>query len=123
MTEHQTVGREEWRLFIDGDSSRLPQEVWAPFENPNLYLQLLLPIALGADWDYPMPEARPTIEECVKRIGPDRLTWGTDMPMVLRFWTYRQNIDFVRGYCHFLGAEEVAGILARTTARLFGIGG
>ena len=110
-----------WRLFLDGDTIKLPDEVWAPFENPNLSLQLLFPIALGNLWDYPMPQVQPTIEACVQRIGADRLMWGTDMPMVQRFWTYRQNVDFIGRYCEFLSADDLAHIMGGTTARLLGI--
>jgi len=38
----------------------------------------------------------------VSRIGARRLIWGTDMPMVMRFWTYRQNVDFIGRYSEFL---------------------
>lgn len=110
-----------WRLFIDCDTIRLPEEVWAPFDNPNLFLQLLFPIALGAVWDYPMSQVRPTIQECVKRIGAARLSWGTDMPMVMRFWTYKQNIDFIGEYCDFLSPQEKDAILGGSTARLLGV--
>ena len=69
-----------------------------------------------------MEEVRPTSQECVQRIGADRLMWGTDMPIVMRFWTYRQNIDFIRRYCSFLSAEEMDAILGGTSARLMGVG-
>ena len=110
-----------WRLFIDGEGLTLPREVWTPFDNPNLYLHLLFPIALGGVWDYPMPQVRPTIEECVRRVGADRLIWGTDMPMVTRWWTYRQNIDLIRRYCDFLGSEDLDRIMWRTAAGLVGV--
>ena len=107
-----------WPTFIGDDRIDLPEEVWVPFENPNAHLQLLFPIGLGGVWDYPMPQVRPAIEECVRRIGADRLIWGTDMPIVLRFWTYRQNIDFIRRYCDFLSPQELAQILGGTVDRL-----
>ena len=111
-----------WRLAIEGNGIKLPDEVWTPFFNrPNLYLQLLFPIALGNVWDYPMPQVRPTIQECVKRIGADRLMWGTDIPMVMRFWSYRQNADFIRQYCDFLNEEEMDAIMGGTCARLLGV--
>ena len=110
-----------WRLFIDGDRLKLPESVWEPFENSNLYLQLLFPITLGNVWDYPMVEVRPTIEECARRIGPDRLMWGTDMPIVTRFWTYQQNIDFIRLYCDFLSSNDLDLIFGGTVARLMGL--
>ena len=55
-------------------------------------------------------------------VGADRLMWGTDMPIVMRFWTYRQNIDFIRRYCSFLSTEEMDAILGGTSARLLGVG-
>ena len=111
----------QWRLFIEKDRLALPEEVWAPFDNPRLHLQLLFPIALGGVWDYPMPQVWPAIEECVRRIGADRLMWGTDMPMVTRFWTYRQNIDFIREHCDFLNPAEKDAVLGGNVARLLGV--
>ena len=111
----------EWRLFTEDDGLRIHEDVWRPFDNPNLHLQLLFPIALGALWDYPMPQIRRTIEECVRRIGANRLMWGTDMPIVARFWTYRQNIDFIQTYCDFLSEEEMNSIMGGTVARLLGV--
>ena len=76
---------------------------------------------LGAVWDYPMTQVRETIRECVERIGAGRLMWGTDIPIVMRFWTYRQNLDFIRRYCDFLTPEERDEVLGGTTARLMGV--
>jgi predicted TIM-barrel fold metal-dependent hydrolase len=111
----------EWPHFIKQDKIMLPEEVWAPFENPNLHLQMLFPISLGTVWDYPMIQIQPTIMECVERLGADRLMWGTDMPMVMRYWSYRQNIDFIRRYCSFLDTEQTDAILGNTSARLMGV--
>ena len=110
-----------WRLFVEGNRIRLPEEVWRPFENTDLMLQFLFPIGLGPVWDYPLAEVRPTIQECVDRIGADRLMWGTDMPIVMRFWTYQQNIDFIDKYCDFLSQEQKDAIMGGTTARLLGV--
>ena len=111
----------EWPHFIKKDKIMLPEEVWVPFENPNLHLQLLFPISLGTVWDYPMTQVQPTIVECVERLGADRLMWGTDMPMIMRYWSYRQNIDFIRRYCSFLDTEQTDAILGNTSARLMGV--
>ena len=98
----------EWPHFIKKDKIVLPEEVWVPFENPNLHLQLLFPISLGTVWDYPMTEVQPTIVECVERLGADRLMWGTDMPMIMRYWS-------------FLDTEQTDAILGNTSARLMGV--
>ena len=47
--------------------------------------------------------------------------WGTDMPIVMRFWTYRQCIDQMREHSDFLSERERDMILGGTVARLLGI--
>ncbi len=111
----------EWRLFADGEGICLPEAVWGPFGNPNLHLQFLFPIGLAPLWDYPMPQVRPTIEECVRRLGSGRIMWGTDMPIVTRYWSYLQNIDFIRRYCDFLSAGQMDDIMGGVAARLMGV--
>lgn len=110
----------QWRLFQKEDSLVFPKQVWDPFDNPNLHLQLMFPIALGGVWEYPMSEVRPTIEECVSCIGADRLIWGTDMPIVMRFWTYRQTVDQFVKHCDFLSNRDVNAIMGGTIARVVG---
>ena len=111
-----------WRFFIEGDRIVLPEWVWEPFKDSKSYLQLLFPIALGAVWDYPMPQAQPTVAEIVDRLGGDRVIWGTDMPIVARSWTYRQNLDFIREHCEGLSDADRAAVLGGTVARLLGVG-
>ena len=48
--------------------------------------------------------------------------WGSDMPNVERFCTYRQSLDYVRQYCPFLTAREKDLILGDTCAAFYGIG-
>jgi predicted TIM-barrel fold metal-dependent hydrolase len=61
------------------------------------------------------------VKECVERVGASRLIWGTDMPMVARFCTYRQSMDQFRVHCDFLSDAERADILGGTVARVMGI--
>ena len=68
-------------------------------------------------------EAEPTVQECVERIGADRLIWGTDIPMVSRFCTYRQTRDQFRTHCDFLTEDERQDILGGTAARVMGLSG
>lgn len=112
-----------WRTFLEGDRIRFPENIWDPFKNPKCHLQLLFPIQLGGLWEYPWTQAEPTVKECVERVGADRLIWGTDMPMVARFCTYRQTMDQYRLHCDFLSDDERASILGGTVARIHGIEG
>ena len=56
------------------------------------------------------------------QLGADRLVWGSDMPNVERFCTYKQSLDYVRRYCPFLTAREKDLILGDTCAAFYGIG-
>ena len=112
-----------WLAFVEGDSLSVPDAVFdaAPLDNPNFSLQTLFAIGLGGIWDYPMPQIRPTMEKLVERVGVDRLIWGTDMPIVMRFYTYRQSLDCVRVNCDFLEQREVDLIVGGNMARLMGL--
>ncbi len=111
-----------WRTFMKPDRIEIPEEVFenTPLDNPNLYVQLLFAVLCGGQYDYPMPQMRSTLEDLVGRIGADRLIWGTDIPMVMRHYTYRQSLDSIRLYCDFLGDEQKAQILGDNMVRLMG---
>jgi len=47
--------------------------------------------------------------------------WGSDMPNVERFCTYRQSLDYVRKYCPFLAAREKDLILGDNCAAFYDI--
>ena len=112
-----------WRMFVDGDTLSLPDEVLdaVPVDSPNFYLQVLFAIFLGGVWDYPMLQVRPAMEKLVRRIGTERLIWGTDIPMVMRFYTYPQNLEHMRAVCDFLGPGEADKIVGGNMTRLMGI--
>jgi predicted TIM-barrel fold metal-dependent hydrolase len=53
--------------------------------------------------------------------GAAKLIWGSDMPNVERFCTYRQCVDYVRSYCSFLTPAEKDQILGGNAAQFIGI--
>jgi predicted TIM-barrel fold metal-dependent hydrolase len=114
-----------WRLFADEETLHVPDVVYetAPIDHPNFYIQLLFAVFLQSRWDYPMPQMRPTLEKMVERIGARRLMWGTDIPVVLLHWTYRQSLDYIRRYCDFITQDEMDLILGGNMARFMGLEG
>jgi predicted TIM-barrel fold metal-dependent hydrolase len=110
-----------WRVFLDGDQIVLPVDIWRPFENPNLHLEVCFPVRIGDRFDFPYHEVQPTLEEMVNRIGADRLVWVTDMPFQNRFCTYRQSRQWIEKYCTFLDDHQRNQILGRTTAQLLSL--
>jgi predicted TIM-barrel fold metal-dependent hydrolase len=108
-----------WRLFIADDRLAIPDEVFDAIpDNPNFYIQVMFAIALGGVWDYPMEQVRPTMEALVDRVGAGRLAWGTDIPMVMRFYTYRQNLEHIRVCSDFLPADQADLIVGGNMERL-----
>jgi predicted TIM-barrel fold metal-dependent hydrolase len=85
-------------------------------------VEVLFPIARGRNQDYPYAEARPAIEAMYRVMGAERLCWGSDMPNVERYCTYRQSLDYLRHYCDFIPAREMDLILGGNAARLLQIG-
>ena len=122
VTVVQTHGF-NWRMFADDEKLVVPDEVYeaAPIEHPNYHIQLLFAVFLQRRWDYPMPQILPTMERMYRRIGPEKLIWGTDIPVSLLWWTYRQNLDFLRSYCDFIPQSDMDLIFGGNMARIMGV--
>lgn len=115
-----------WRTFLgeDGQAIALPSEIWEPFDNPNLSLEVCFPVRIGDIFDYPYREVWPTLLDMIERIGADQLLWGTDMPFQNRFCTYRQSRKWIEApFSDWagLGEERLAAIMGGTAARLLRI--
>ena len=112
-----------WRMFSDDDGLHVPEEVFdaAPIDHPNYHVQLLFAVFLQRRWDYPMPQILRTMEEMHQRIGADKMIFGTDIPVSLLWWTYRQNIDYIRRYCGFIPGSDMDSILGGNMARIMGV--
>ena len=115
-----------WRVYLDGDGFTLPDEIWEPFENPKLSLEVCFPVRIGDIFDYPYREVWPTMEAMVERIGPGQLMYGTDMPFQNRFSTYRQSRHWLeRQFAQSTGLsnDDLALIMGGTAARVLGVDG
>ena len=111
-----------WRAFVDGDGfMEMPEDIWAPFENPLCHLEVCFPIRIGDLFDFPYKKVWPVLETMVEHVGVERLNWGTDMPFQNRFCTYRQSRDWIERYCEFLSREDLAMLMGGTCARLLGM--
>ena len=99
----------------------LPSEVLTVYKRDNLQIEIMFPISWGGIWDYPYPEAQQLIRGLRDTFGASKLIWGSDMPNVERFCTYRQCVDYVRKHCSFLSESEKELILGRNAADLIGL--
>ncbi len=104
--------------FGASGSWEFPGDVLATYKRENLQLEVMFPITWGGVWDYPYAEAQQLIRGMRDLLGAAKLLWGSDMPNVERFCTYRQCVDYVRKYCLFLSADEKDRILGGNAADL-----
>ena len=109
-------------FFASNGRYEFPEELLAVYRHQALMLEVMFPITYGGVWDYPYPEAQSLVESLRDQVGAGRLMWGSDMPNVERFCTYRQSLDYVRKYCPFLTAREKDLILGDNCAAFYGIG-
>jgi predicted TIM-barrel fold metal-dependent hydrolase len=113
-----------WRAWLNAGRTGfdMPGEMWEPFKDSRIHLEVSFPIRIGDVFDYPYRECWPMLEALVRNIGADRLVWGTDMPFQNRFCTYRQSRDYIERYApSFLDATQIADIMGGTAARLLGL--
>ncbi|WP_323012954.1 amidohydrolase family protein [Devosia sp.] len=108
-------------FFGAGDRWDLPPELEAVYKRDNFYTELMFPITWGGRWDYPYKEAQPLIRDLRDRLGADKLLWGSDMPNVERYCTYRQSLDYIRRYADFLPPAEQDLIFGANTASIYNI--
>ena len=88
-------------------------------EAPNVIVEVLIPILQGFVWEYPYLEGRRIVREYYERLGPDRLVWGSDLPNVERFCTYKQSLDYFRLHYDFIPADHMAKICGENVAEMF----
>ena len=113
-----------WRLLMDKTDIQLPKELWEPFQNPLLNMEVCFPVRIGDLIDYPYKEIWPTLTELINKIGSDRLHFGTDMPFQNRFCTYIQSKKWIEiHYKDFSGMSEhdLKMIMGGTAKKLLNI--
>jgi len=106
-------------IFTNGDKLEIPDEAWNALDSPSLISEILFPIAYGQNWEYPFRESYPIIKEYYQRLGSDRLAWGSDMPNVERYCTYKQSLDYIGNHCNFLSEQDKNKIFGDNIYKLF----
>ncbi len=107
-------------IYCDAnDRIDFPVEVADLLEHCPVYSELLYGIAWGGKLDYPYNRAQNHIRQLYDHFGPDKLMWGSDMPNVGRYCTYKQALSYVWNHCDFLGAADRRKIFHDNTVSLF----
>jgi predicted TIM-barrel fold metal-dependent hydrolase len=81
--------------------------------------ELLYPISWGGRFEYPYATAMGHFRQLVDRFGSQRFVWGSDMPNVERYCTYRQTFTYVWDHADFLNAADRRAIFRDNALALF----
>ena len=108
------------RFADDNDRVNFPAYFTEIMDNFPVHAELLFPLLWGGRMDYPYERARTHLEQICDRFGPDRLIWGSDMPNVERFCTYRQTLTYILDHCDFLSEDDRRKIFGLNILRLLG---
>jgi len=81
--------------------------------------ELLYPISWGGKVEYPYAKALLQFRQLFDRFGPRRFIWGSDMPNVERYCTYRQTFTYVWDHANYLNAADRRAIFLDNALALF----
>jgi len=105
--------------FAEGGRYGLPEVARELARLPRFLFELTYPISYGHRYEYPYRELWPLVRQLADTFGAERLVWGSDMPNVERFCTYRQAWGYLR-HCG-LAAADLERLLGGNLADLFGL--
>ena len=97
----------------------LPDVIDRLLRGGQVYPELLYPISWGGRHDYPYAAAANQFRQLYDSFGPDRFVWGSDMPNVERFCTYRQSLTYAWDYFGYLTNDDRKLIFRENALRLF----
>lgn len=105
--------------FLRDDASlSLPDWMLSILREFPVHAEILYPLRWGGVWDYPYTKAHDRIRYYYETLGAEKLLWGSDMPNVERYCTYRQSLTYFTNYCDFVSESDMVKILSGNAARL-----
>jgi Amidohydrolase len=105
-------------LFFPKGQLTLPEVALDLGGRDSFHLEVAYPISYGRRFEYPYAELFGQLEQLYDTFGPQSLLWGSDMPNVLRFCTYRQSYEYLN-HATFLSDADRALITGGNLARTF----
>ncbi len=105
-------------LFFPDGRLDLPEVARDLGGRPSFHLEIAYPISYGRRYEYPYAELLGQLQQLYDTFGPESLVWGSDMPNVLRFCTYRQSYEYLN-HAPFLSARERELVTGGNLVRAF----
>jgi predicted TIM-barrel fold metal-dependent hydrolase len=101
------------------DRLRLPTVVERLMTELPVSAELLYLISWGGKVAFPYTRALVQFRQLFDRFGPGRFIWGSDMPNVERYCTYRQSFSYVWDHAAYLNADDRRAIFRDNALDLF----
>lgn len=73
----------------------MPEFMRRAIHEHDVLLEVLFPILKGGDWRYPYLEGQNVLQSLYDEFGANKLVWGSDIPNIERYCTYRQSLDYL----------------------------
>ena len=83
-----------------------------------VYAEVLYPISCGRRMEYPYHRAASHLRQIYEQFGADHLLWGSDMPNVERYCTYKQSLTYLSQHCDFIDPDDLSRILGGNAVSL-----
>lgn len=121
---HNLVHGVPTALYADErDRVALPPVLDELMRDGRVFAELLYPIAWGGRMDYPYPRAALHFRQLLDAYGASRFMWGSDMPNVERYCTYRQSLTYALDHFGFLTDADRRAIFRDNARGFLGLGG
>ena len=85
----------------------------------NVFVEVVYPIGRGHIEDYPFPLCHEAVKTLFYEFGPQKLVWGSDIPMVERYCTYQQSLKYITDYCDFIPSSDIELIMGKNLDSIF----
>ena len=82
--------------------------------------EILYPIGWGGKMEYPYPRAVAHARQLIETYGVDRFLWGSDMPNVARYCTFRQSLTYIADHAPFLSDADRRKLFRDNALALYG---
>ena len=80
---------------ITDDNLEIPTYTEGVIKDSSLMIEVVYPIGRGTVEEYPYRKSLEAVRTLYETFGGGKLVWGSDMPMVERYCTYAQSLQYL----------------------------
>ena len=85
----------------------------------NVYIEIVYPIGRGQIEEYPFKISHEAIKLLYNEFGAKKLVWGSDIPMIERYCSYSQSLNYITNYCEWINNNDLKLILGQNLQNIF----